>query len=80
LPAARARLAFDVEDEPRVFVSTADAWTNCTVRYLVDTRQRRRGASELVMASSAAGDPTHDGRIVLAYPRSEVRLRRTWKE
>jgi hypothetical protein len=76
---ARARLAFDVDEVPRVFVSSADAWTNCTVRYLVDARQRRRRASELVVAlSRAAVDPSHRGRLALAYPRTEVRLRDHW--
>jgi small-conductance mechanosensitive channel len=76
---ARARVAFEVDDEPRVFVSTADAWTNCTVRYLVEARQRRRRASDLVVAlSAAAADRAHAGRIRLAYPRTEVRLQDSW--
>jgi hypothetical protein len=76
---ARARIAFDVEEEPRVFFSPADAWTNCTVRYLVDARKRRRMASDLIVSLSATlADATHRDRIVAAYPRSEVRLRRTW--
>jgi small-conductance mechanosensitive channel len=76
---AKARVAFDVDEEPRVFVSSADAWTNCTVRYLVDARYRRRRASDLVLSlSKAAADPAHSGRIVLAYPRTEVRLRDQW--
>jgi hypothetical protein len=75
----RARLAFDVDDTPRVFVSTADAWTNYTVRYLVEARHRRRRASDLVVAlSMAAADRAHAGRITLAYPRTEVRLRNEW--
>lgn len=75
----RARIGFDIADDPQVFFSTADAWTNCTVRYLVGARQRRRRASDLVVALSAVtSDPQHAGRIVPAYPRSEVRLRRTW--
>jgi hypothetical protein len=78
---SRARIAFDVDQQPRVFFSAADAWTNCTVRYLVDARKRRRAASDLVMAlSKAMADPAHQGRIVGAYPRSEVRLRRSWRQ
>jgi small-conductance mechanosensitive channel len=77
---SRARIAFDVDEQPRVFFSAADAWTNCTVRYLVDARKRRRTASDLAMAlSTAMADPVHQGRIVGAYPRSEVRLRRSWR-
>jgi small conductance mechanosensitive channel len=78
---ARARIAFDVEEQPRVFFSAADAWTNCTVRYVVDARKRRRAASDLVAAlSTAMADPVHQGRIIGAYPRSEVRLRRSWRQ
>jgi small conductance mechanosensitive channel len=76
---ARARLAFDVEEEPKVFLSLADAWTNCTVRYLVPARARRRRASELILALTQASEaPEHEGRIIPAYPRTEVRLRDRW--
>jgi small conductance mechanosensitive channel len=76
----RARIAFDVDERPRVFVSGADAWTNCTVRYLVDARKRRRLASDLNIAlAKVTSEPAHQGRIVPAYPRSEIKLRRTWQ-
>jgi small conductance mechanosensitive channel len=78
---ARARLAFDAEAEPRVFLSLADAWTNCTVRYLVPARARRRRASELILALTTESEkPEHRGRIVPAYPRTEVRLREGWQQ
>jgi small conductance mechanosensitive channel len=76
----RARIAFDVEERPRVFVSGADAWTNCTVRYLVHARKRRRLASDLNLAfAKVTAEPAHRGRIVPAYPRTEIKLRRTWQ-
>ena len=76
----RARIAFDVEERPRVFVSGADAWTNCTVRYLVHARKRRRLASDLNLAfAKVTAEPAHRGRIVPAYPRTEITLRRTWQ-
>lgn len=75
----RARIAFDVEDEPRAFFSPADAWTNCTIRYLVDARMRRRRASDMLVAlSQALADPSHGERLSTAYPRTEVRLRDRW--
>lgn len=77
----RARIAFDVEERPRAFISSADAWTDCTVRYLVDARTRRRLASDLNIAlANAASAPEHRGRILPAYPRTEIRLRRHWDE
>ncbi|HUE87021.1 MAG TPA: mechanosensitive ion channel domain-containing protein [Vicinamibacterales bacterium] len=76
----RARIAFDIDERPRVFISGADAWTNCTVRYLVDARKRRRMASDLNIAlAKVTSDPEHRGRIVPAYPRTEIRFRRTWQ-
>lgn len=76
---ARARIAFEIEERPRVFFSPSDAWTNCTVRYIVDARSRRRRASDMLVAlSRAAADSAHAGRIIPAYPRTEVRLRETW--
>jgi small conductance mechanosensitive channel len=76
----RARIAFDVDERPRVFVSGADAWTNCTVRYLVHARKRRRLASDLNIAlANVTAEPEHRGRIVPAYPRTEIKLRRTWQ-
>jgi small conductance mechanosensitive channel len=75
----RARLAFDVAEKPEVFITLADAWTNCTVRYLVPARQRRRWATAMLIGlTNAAAAPGHAGRIISAYPRNEVVLRRSW--
>ncbi len=72
----RARLAFDVDPEPKVFLSLSDAWTNCTVRYLVSARARRRSSTALILGlSQELARPEHRGRIVSAYPRTEVLLR-----
>ncbi|MBA3847479.1 MAG: mechanosensitive ion channel [Planctomycetes bacterium] len=76
----RARLAFDVEELPKVFLAQTDSWTDCIVRYLVPTRQRRRWSSELILAlSRELARPAHQGRIVASYPRQEVRLRESWR-
>jgi small conductance mechanosensitive channel len=75
----RARLAFDIPDEPKVFLSSADAWMNCTVRYLVGVRERRRWASDLILElNREASLPQHKGRIISAYPRTEVKLYENW--
>ncbi len=76
-----ARLAFDVAEEPLVFVTLAEAWTDCTVRYLVEARARRRWASELnVELSNELAKPEHQGKIFPAYPRTEIKLRREWDQ
>lgn len=76
----RARIAFDIPEDPSVFFSNGDSWTNCTIRYLVGARERRRRASELLVAlSNATLDPRHAHKIISAYPRTEIRLRRAWE-
>jgi small conductance mechanosensitive channel len=76
----RARLAFDVDDEPKAFISLADAWTDCTVRYLVPARARRRWASELSIALTEESEkPEHRGKIIAGYPRQELRMIGDWQ-
>lgn len=75
----RARLVFDIASEPQVFVTGAESWTDCTVRYLVHVRERRRWSTVLLVAlSSEAARPEHTGRIIPAYPRTEVTIRPQW--
>lgn len=71
----RARLAFDVDEEPKAFIRFADSWVDCTIRYLVPARARRRWASELAVALSLeAAKPEHQGKIISGYPRQELRM------
>lgn len=71
----RASLAFDVPTVPTVFVSNQDAWTNCTIRYLVPARERRRRSSELTLAIAVeTGKPEHRDRIRTGYPRQILEL------
>ncbi|MFW7380510.1 MAG: mechanosensitive ion channel family protein [Oligoflexus sp.] len=68
-----ARLDFDVDDEPQVYLSTADSWTNLTVRYLVHARKRRAFSTQLLLdLSQEIEQPQHQGKIRSAYPRTEV--------
>ncbi len=71
----RRRLAYDVHDRPQVYLALTDAFTNCTVRYLVPVQQRRRWSTELILAISRELErPEHRGRIVPGYPRTQVDL------
>jgi small conductance mechanosensitive channel len=73
------RLKFGVDEVPRVYVSLADAWTDCTLRYLVPVRTRRAWSSTLtVTISSELARAEHAGRIISVYPRTEILLRRRW--
>jgi small conductance mechanosensitive channel len=72
---ADSRLAIDVSDEPQVFFSQGDSWTNATIRYLVDARRRRVTASDLLRAvSREMPKPEHKGRMLAAYPLTRVAL------
>ena len=77
----RARLAFDVDEEPRVFISLTDAWVDCTVRYLAPARARRRWSSDLAVALCLEmAKPEHNGKIIDGYPRQELRILRATQE
>ncbi|HUF13905.1 MAG TPA: mechanosensitive ion channel domain-containing protein [Longimicrobiales bacterium] len=74
----RERLDYDIAEEPQVYVSMAESWTDITVRYLVPARERRQWSSTLLIAIGAAlADRKHAGRIVPSYPVRRVELSRT---
>jgi small conductance mechanosensitive channel len=70
-----SRLDLEICDEPQVFFSQGDSWTNATIRYLVDARRRRMVASQLLMAvSRELSRPEDEGRLTAAYPITRVAL------
>lgn len=72
----QARIAFDVAEQPQVFLSGGEAWTDFTIRYLVDARQRRRWSSDLNLAIAIElGKPEHRGRIIDGYPVRALHIR-----
>lgn len=74
-----ARLAFEVEEVPYVYLSMAESWTDCTIRYLVPVRSRRRWGTALTLAvSRELKQPAHQGRIIGVYPRREIVTREQW--
>jgi small conductance mechanosensitive channel len=73
------RLNFGVEEVPRVYLSLTNAWTDCTIRYLVPVRTRRHWSSTLILAmADELSKPEHQGRIIGSYPRTEVAVRQEW--
>jgi small-conductance mechanosensitive channel len=69
------RLESSIPRGPQVFVSLADSWTDLSVRYLVNARERRIWKSRLAKAAmEAVNHPTQDGRIVPVYPRRQIML------
>ncbi|MEX2530896.1 MAG: mechanosensitive ion channel domain-containing protein [Gemmatimonadota bacterium] len=63
------RLESSIPRGPQIFVSLADSWTDLSVRYLVNARERRTWKSRLAQAAMEAfNDPVHEGRILPVYP------------
>jgi len=73
------RLLFEVDEVPRVYLSAAESWTDCTLRYLVPVRTRRGWASTLTLEiGRELARPEHAKRIIPAYPRREYLVRQGW--
>jgi small conductance mechanosensitive channel len=71
----RVGLDYDIADRPQAFFSLTESYTNCTVRYLVAVRERRRWSTALIKAiSEEFSKDEHKGKIVTAYPRAQILL------
>lgn len=71
----REGLAYDVADEPVLFVSATESWTDITVRYLVGARERRKWSSTLLIEINIElNRPEHRDRIRGSYPVRRVDL------
>jgi len=69
-------MAFDVADEPQVFLSGGEAWTDFTIRYPVDARQRHCWSSDLTLALAVElAKPEHRSRIIDEYPVRTLHIR-----
>ena len=69
-------LAYDIADEPQVYIAPAESWTDVIVRYLVDARERRKWSSALYLRiSEELAKPEHRERVKPAYPVHRVDLR-----
>jgi small-conductance mechanosensitive channel len=69
------RLEGAIAQEPQVFVSLDDSWTNLTVRYLVGARERRKWKSQLAKAVlEETNRPEHEERILSVFPRRQIQF------
>jgi hypothetical protein len=72
---AGAGLNETIAAQPQVFASSAESWTDLSIRYLVPARERRRWKSELVvLTGEVLARPENASRIRAAYPRRDVKL------
>lgn len=70
----RARgLEYSIELYPEVYLTGADSWTNCTIRYLVELRKKRTWSSLLYeKICNEIAQEIHHQKIIPAYPRTLV--------
>lgn len=69
------QLETSIPDEPQLFVSLDESWTNLTIRYLVGARERRKWKSALALqVTEELNRPEHADRIVSAFPRRQIQL------
>lgn len=69
----RKGLGYVIEAKPQVYLSGADSWTNCTIRYLVELRKRRVWSSLIFeKVSNEIVKEKHGHRIIPAYPKSII--------
>ncbi len=67
------RLETSIPRSPQVFVSLDDSWTNITVRYLVNARERRLWKSRISLAAMEAFNAEeHAERVIGVYPRRQI--------
>jgi small-conductance mechanosensitive channel len=62
-------LDYDVADEPQVYITPTESWTDVIVRYLVNARERRKWASALhLRISEELAKPENRDRVITSYP------------
>jgi small conductance mechanosensitive channel len=71
----RENLAYDVADEPQVYLAPTESWMDLTVRYLVAARERRKWSSLLHREiHMELAKPENASRIKGSYPVTRVTL------
>jgi small-conductance mechanosensitive channel len=69
----REGLEDSVSEEPQVFVSMSESWTDLSIRYLVNARERRKWKSMLfARVNQELRDPRHGKHIIPVYTRRQV--------
>jgi small conductance mechanosensitive channel len=72
---ARNGLAYEVAEEPEVYLIPSESWVDLTIRYLVPVRQRRKWSSLLHLEiATEIARPEHAQRIGASYPVRQVHV------
>ena len=68
-----ARLGWDANTRPEVYVVARESWTDLVARYLVPAREMRKWSTRLQLAANEAfGAAEVAGRVFPAYVRRQV--------
>ncbi len=71
----KAGLESNVAEEPRVFISMKESWTDLSIRYLVNARERRKWKSMLTLrVMEELKKPEHADRLISVYPRRQLQI------
>lgn len=71
----KAGLDYQISEEPQIFISIGDSWTDITIRYLVGARERRKWKSELSLRiKEELSLEEYSEKIISVYPRQQVQF------
>ena len=71
----KAGLETEVVEEPRVYISLNESWTDLNIRYLVNARERRKWKSALTLrVMEELKKPEHADRLISVYPRRQLQI------
>ena len=71
----KAGLNYPVPEEPQIFISIGESWTDIIIRYLVAARERRKWKSELsVRIIEELNKQDYFDKIKAVYPRQQVQF------
>lgn len=71
----KAGLNLEVQEEPQIFISIGESWTDIIIRYLVGARERRKWKTELtlrIMEEISKNENTE--KIKSVYPRKQLQF------
>ncbi|MGK7396015.1 MAG: mechanosensitive ion channel family protein [Candidatus Cyclobacteriaceae bacterium M3_2C_046] len=71
----KAGLPDEVSEKPQVYLSASESWTDVTVRYLVDARERRKWKTRLLLKlTSEINQEKYQNKILPVYPRKQIQF------
>lgn len=71
----KAGLHYQISEEPQIFISIGESWTDIIIRYLVGARERRKWKSELsLLIMEELNKQDYFDKIKSVYPRQQVQF------